>query len=692
MQSTEAAGRLTQLSPDRRRLLERIRAGLVNGDDPGPVPRPPGHADLPLAYEQEQMWLLDRMAGPSALSSAPLCALLVGPLDEAALTASVTRLIARHEVLRTTIRAVGSELRQFVSETARADILVTDVGSAAEARNAISVELDAGIDITTGPMLRVRLYRIADDQHVLCIVRHHITFDARSDEILVAELSALYLAELAGSVADLPALPVQYADVARWQRGRLDGSRRDRLMAYWLERLAEPPPLPVLPTSWPAGHPGSGSGQFVSRRLPADLADQIEALAQAEQVTPLIVVLAVLRVLLWRHVGQRDVLIGTPVSTRDRPETQNLIGFFLNMVVLRGDLTGDPAVRELIQRERGIVLGAFDHRDLPYPLLSQALNRSMADPLFSIRCSYQAAGPGLGGTMLGLPASPFDAVVPSCASDLEVRVLRDDEGATVEWAFNDGILARATVEEIADRYVDCLAAAVSAPGTPMSALPAWRRDWAPITGPDVEFLPQAEGWLTPHGRLPFGVDLQARDDQGVPVPIGAVGRLHVTEPGASPHAGLPVRVLPTGVLRVHGHARTNDRPQQASQAAGATNRDAGGGADGVSPLVPAITAIWRELLGAEPGGTDVSLFTIGGHSLTIAQVGMRIEEELGVPVTIAELFERPTIDGQAELVQAKIIDRLTSLSPDLLAAALDGPIAPAGTRQVPGDTSSNVSN
>lgn len=638
------------------------------------------------------MWLLDRMGGPGALSSAPLCARLAGPLDEAALTASVTRLIARHEVLRSTIRPVGSELRQFVSETARADVLVAEAGSEAEVRNAISVELDAGIDITTGPMLRVRVYRLADDRHVLCIVRHHITFDARSEEILLAELSALYLAELAGGAADLPALPVQYADVAVWQRRRLEGSRRDRLMAYWLERLAEPPPLPVLPTSWPPGQRGRGSSQFVSRRLPADLADRIEALAQAEQVTPIIVVLAVLRVLLWRHVGQRDVLIGTPVSTRDRPETQRLIGFFLNMVVLRGDLTGDPAVRELIRRERDTVLGAFDHRDLPYALLSHALNRSMANPLFSIRCSYQAAGSAQGGTMLGLPASPFDAVVPSSDTDLEVRVLRDDEGATVEWGFNDAILARATVGEIADRYVDCLAAAVSAPGAPMSALPAWRREWAPAAGPDVEFLPEAEGWLTPHGRLPFGVDLQVRDDQGVPVPIGAVGRLHITEPGASPYEGVPVRVLPTGVLRVHGHALTDDRPADASRAAGPTRREAGGGADDMSPLVPAITGIWRELLGAEPGGTDVSLFTIGGHSLTIAQISVCIEEEFGVQVTIAELFERPTIAGQAELVQAKIIDRLTSLSPDLLAAALDGVIAPPGASHAPCDIASDVTN
>jgi acyl carrier protein len=384
------------------------------------------------------------------------------------------------------------------------------------------------------------------------------------------------------------------------------------------------------------------------------------------------VVAAILRVLLWRQVGQRDVLLGTPVSVRDRPETQNVIGFFLNMVVLRGDLSGDPAVHELIQRERDAVFGAFDHRDLPYALLSQALNRSLVNPLFTVRCSYQVSESHQDGIMLGLPASPFDAVTPSSDRDLEIRVSRDDEGATVEWAFNDAVLARSTAEEIADRYVDCLSAAVSAPETPMSALPAWRRDWAPATGQVVEFIPGSEGWLTPDGRLPFGVNLQASDDHGVPVPIGAVGRLRISEPGASRYEGVPVRLLPTGVLRVHGHALANDQfAEDSNRAAGASNRE-GNGPDDNNPLVPGITEIWRELLGDEPGSADVSLFAIGGHSLTIAQIGMRIEEEFGVSVPLAELFERPTIAAQAELVHAVIIDRLKSLSSDPLAAALDG--------------------
>jgi acyl carrier protein len=671
MQSTEADGRFTQLSAERRLLLERIRAGRVSADDPGPLPRAPDQADLPLTYEQEQMWLLDRMGGPGALSSAPLCARLEGPLDEVALAAAVTQLIVRHEVLRTTVRVVSGNPRQVISEAARADVQLVDVGSEAAARSAISAELGTGIDITTGPMLRIRAYRIADDQYVLCIVRHHITSDARSDEIFTAELSALYRAALDGETADLPALPVQYADIALWQRQRLAGPRRDDLLAYWLEKLAEPPPLPVLPTSWPAAQSRRGSSRFVSRRLPGDLAARLEVLAQAEQVTPLIVVLAVLRVLLWRHVGQRDVLIGTPVSVRDRPQTQNLIGFFLNMVVLRGDLSGDPGVRELIQRERDVVLGAFDRRDLPYALLSQALNRSVVNPLCTIRCSYHVSEPGAGGTMLGLPAAPFDAAMQNSDSNLEVRVSRDDEGVTAEWAFNDEILARSTVEEIADRYVDCLSAAVSAPETPMSALPAWRRDWAPAVSLAVEFTPGPEGWLTPDGRLPFGVDLQARDDHGVPVPIGAVGRLHIGEPGVSRYEGVPVRLLPTGVLRVHGHVHTNDQIlEDGNRVASVSDRESSD-PDGNSPLVPAITEIWRELLAVEPSNADVSLFTIGGHSLTIAQIGMRIEEEFGVSVPIAKLFERPTIAAQARLVHAAIVERLTCLSSDPGATAFE---------------------
>ncbi|WP_173141793.1 condensation domain-containing protein [Kibdelosporangium persicum] len=462
-----------RLSAERRLLVDQMRAGRAESGSGAPVlrPRSADQVFVPQSYAQEQMWLVDQLLGPSVVGAAPLFLRAKGAVDTEALRRAVTALIGRHEALRTTFAMVDGEPMQEVHPPPFMDFAVVDLlgHSEEECAEQARQELAKGFDVRTGPMLRTRVYRRAADDTFVLVARHHILVDASSDAVFLAELAELYRSEVTGTPAVLPELAVQYPDFAVWQRKYLTGERLESLLSYWDARLAEPPRPLTLPGSRPRPRLRTTRGEFLATPLTTDQSAGVLGLAQIERVTPFMLLLAVLRVVLWRGTGERDVLVGTPMTGRTRPETQALIGFLINMVVLRHPVDDTLTVRRFLAGERESVVEAYDHQDLPYALLARRLARPMSflNVVFSYEPTESSVPP-----FPGLVVSEVDLGLAVSQNDLEVKVVRDGAAMTVHWAYDDEIIDRDTVASLARAFQACLAAAVAQPDLPLSELPA----------------------------------------------------------------------------------------------------------------------------------------------------------------------------------------------------------------------------
>ncbi|HEX2092743.1 MAG TPA: condensation domain-containing protein, partial [Longimicrobiaceae bacterium] len=354
----ETSELLGGLSPEKRRLLlQKIMRERAGSTSEGISART-SSGPAPLSFAQRRLWLVDRLEPGSAAYNVPYVLRLRGELDVAALQRSLNELVRRHEVLRTVFEERDGEPVQVVHAPAPVAVPVVDLrgvpGQEAEREAGWLADAEGfrGFDLARGPLLRCTLLRLGDAEHVLCCSLHHIVSDAWSMEVLVREVSTLYGAFTRGEAARLPELPIQYADYAAWQRERLAGKVLDEQLAYWRERLAGAPPLLEIPTDHPrAAVPGArtGSCRFV---FPERLSRELRALSQRERTTLFMTVLAGWQVLLGRYAGQDDVVVGSPVSGRTRTELEGLIGFFLNMLALRGELGGDATWTELLGQTR----------------------------------------------------------------------------------------------------------------------------------------------------------------------------------------------------------------------------------------------------------------------------------------------------------------------------------------------------
>ncbi|WP_409492259.1 condensation domain-containing protein [Amycolatopsis sp. cmx-11-12] len=459
-----------RLSAERRLLVDRMRADRAEAGTPALRPRPSDEALAPLSYAQEQIWLLEQLLGPAVVGSSPVFLRVTGALDTEALRRAVTALIGRHEALRTTIAMVGGEPRQEIHPPPFVDFEVVDVAGRDDEACAeyARQELARGFDVRTGPILRTRVYRRAAEDAFLLVARHHLLVDAASDAVFLAELGELYVAEVTGTPAALPELSVQYPDFAVWQRNCLTDARTEALVSYWDAKLADPPRPLSLPGTRPRPPLRTTRGEFLVTPLTAERSAGMLALAKAERVTPFMLLLAILRVVLWRATGERDVLVGTPMNGRTRPETQALIGFLLNMLVLRHSVDDGLTVRGLLAGERDSVLEAYDHQELPYALLARRLARPMA--FLQVVFAYeQAESSAL--TLPGLAVAEVDLGLAVSQNDLEVKVVRDGAAMTVHWAYDDQIIDRATVSSMAAAFEACLAAAIDRPDLPLGELP-----------------------------------------------------------------------------------------------------------------------------------------------------------------------------------------------------------------------------
>ncbi|QPK49500.1 non-ribosomal peptide synthetase [Streptomyces gardneri] len=463
---------------------------IVGTEAPRPALLPTRRPDrVPLSFAQQRLWFLDQVEEPNASYNVPLALRLRGPLDCAALRRAVADVTARHEALRTVFPTTDGEPWQRVldANSDSADLVGTAVWHTAgcpeerlsEALHEASVHR---FDLAAEPPLRVTLLTVAEDDHVLLLVCHHIAADGWSLAPLTRDLATAYVARCAGVAPEWAPLPVQYADYTLWQRELL-GDEGDphslarRQLDFWREALAGAPDAQALPTDRPRPAVASHRGDSVPLSLDAELHDRLLDLARRNDSTLFMVVQAGLAALLARLGAGTDVPLGTPVAGRSDEALDDLIGFFVNTLVLRTDASGDPTFRELLARTRDTDLAAYAHQDVPFERLVEELNpvRSLArHPLFQIMLALQDAPPPL-----ALPGCEVDVEHPerhSAKFDLtfvaEQHHTRDGAPAGISGflEYATDLFDRGTAESLAARLVRLLSAAVDRPDLPIGEL------------------------------------------------------------------------------------------------------------------------------------------------------------------------------------------------------------------------------
>ncbi|MFC7342285.1 amino acid adenylation domain-containing protein [Saccharopolyspora griseoalba] len=435
----------------------------------GPAQRP---ERIPLSFGQQRLWFLNRLEGPSATYNMPLLLEMNGAPDVAALRLALVDVVGRHESLRTVFPDELGEPHQLVLDTPPELVVV----GTRDADAAIDEAAREGFDLAAEPPLRATLFA-QGDRHVLMLLLHHVAGDEWSIRPLVRDLSTAYAARLRGSAPDWEPLPVQYVDYALWQRellGDETGGLAARQLDFWCETLADLPDQLELPADFPRPAVPSHRGGTARFELDPELHRRVRELAAEHRASAFMVLQAGLAALLTRLGAGTDVPIGSPVAGRGDERLDELVGFFVNSLVLRTDTSGDPGFGELVDRVRQVDLAAFDHADLPFERLAEVLNptRSLArHPLFQVMLAYWGAAESVTAQLPGLDTAVRTRSAGAAKFDLAVNLdERPDGGADGLVQYSRDLFTEETAAEIAECFVQLLGSAVAAPETPIGRL------------------------------------------------------------------------------------------------------------------------------------------------------------------------------------------------------------------------------
>ncbi len=445
-------------------------------DDAGPAVTAPSTAAeqalvFPASFAQSRLWFMDRLAPGAAVSYVPLVIGLSGPLDVELLAQCLTAVARRHEVLRTTFAEDAEGLLQIVLPPAPVRIEVRDI-RADQVEQAVSDEVSRPFDLTAGPLLRTLVLRTGPTEHTLVVTFHHAICDGWSLEVFCRELGTLYQAHTLGLASPLPDLDIQYADYAVWQRGRLESRELKDHLTYWRERLADAPALLNLPTDRPRPPIASHRGAQVPVTIPQPLADELRALAHTARCTPFMLLLAAYQLLLARWTGQSDICVGTPVAGRDRPELEPLIGYFANIVVLRGDIRDEMTFHQLLARTRESTLADLKHQEAPFDRLVEELRpRRDLDhhPLVQAAFVPQNTEPDT-LHLPGVRSRITEPVTGTAQFDLTLSLEEDTGGFTGVLEYSTDLFDAASATVLADTLPLLLRNAVAAPDVLLASL------------------------------------------------------------------------------------------------------------------------------------------------------------------------------------------------------------------------------
>jgi condensation domain-containing protein/phosphopantetheine binding protein len=680
----ELALRLAALPADKRTQFEQRIARLSN--------EPRTHR---ISMTQQGLWFLDQMSPGITLYVLGWTVELSGKLDDATLAKAIQSLIDRHDALRTKFEIADGSPVQVVLPEVRTTVPVDDLQHVAESEIAGKVEAacaaaaNTGFDLTVAPLIRFRLLRISATRNVLLLTAHHIIFDWLSLDVLLSDLSQLYAAHVAG--AALPARPeVQYADFSEWQYKRLQGAHMDKLVDYWNSQLAGVPDVLELPTDRPRPSIKSYAGGEFSQRLDSDLSTWLHQFAKSEHTTLFVVLLSAFQALLSRLTGQSDIPVGSSVSGRTRREFDSIIGYFVNMIVLRSDVSKNPRFRDLAREVRHICIQAYDHQELPFERLVQELRpqRSLGyNPLFQIYFDViyendqheDFAGLQVNSVknLEVLQVSKFDFGLSAVTSGTEISL---DVGYSTD-LFDVG-----SAEQLVARYQLLLTAVSSNPDIRIGdidlLLPGEYQALTSSGATDVWPLsPSSENGFSG----PF--NLYVLDPQGGLVPVGVPGELYVGGPGVNrgnlgrpaltaewfvpdPYGHLGSRLFRTGQFcrwRMPGDLEYLGADDEGSINSAGQEDETACEPPG-TPTEQLIAEIWTEVLKVVQIGRNENFFGVSGNSLLAVKAIGLTREMLQVQVPLSTIFEAPTpaLFSQALTSYFASPDELDALSASII--------------------------
>ncbi|HEX8190486.1 MAG TPA: condensation domain-containing protein, partial [Pyrinomonadaceae bacterium] len=478
------------LTPEQRALFhQRLRRQRSPAPAGRAITRRAGASTYPLSFEQEQLWVYNRLEPDLPVHNLNHSLLLRGALDVAALSRSFEEVMRRHEILRSAFVDEGGHPLQVVAPAAPGILKVVDLGALPDAERRARVTRMAveqarePFDVTRRPLMRATLLRLADDEHALLLTLHHIITDWWSFKILYKELSALYEAFSEGLASPLAELPIQFGDFAVWQREHLQGELLESLLAYWRRQLAGAPAALALPADRP--RPANQTFRGLRRQftLPPGLTDSLKALSREAHVTLFTTLLAAFQTLLHRYAGQADILVGTPLASRQRGETEGLIGFFLNNLVLRADFSHDPTFSELLAQVSRTVVEAYRHQELPFRKLVEAIapERDLSrTPIFQANFVFlNAQSPVAGSIDTHRPAVEFGGLTVSelnvqpATAEFDLTLVLEDfpDGLAGFFEYNTDLFEGETVARMVGHLHTLLGGIVSQPSRRVSALP-----------------------------------------------------------------------------------------------------------------------------------------------------------------------------------------------------------------------------
>lgn len=411
-----------------------------------------------LSFAQQRLWFLTQFDPGSPAYNIPLVVGIKGKLSEAAVIRSINASIKRHEILRTVFREQDGQPFQVVTDSAEIGLGVESLSeglSGEEIKQIICNETKKTFNLAEGPLIRAKLFKKKDDEHILVISMHHIITDGWSLGLIIKEFSQLYESFVRGNALAIPELNIQYADYALWQRDWLQGERLEKELGYWKEQLKDAPPLLELPTDFSRPPIQTANGSIVLFELNRDLVGKLKELSQNEGATVFMTLLAAYKLMLYRYTMQEDLVVGSPIAGRNHANTENLIGFFVNTLALRTQINGKMTFKDFLGKVKETTLNAYTHQNLPFEKLVEELNiqRNLSySPLFQVMFAFQNAPV----PELKLPGATIRSMsVDNNFSqfDVSATIWEENGGLTGTFEYNTDLFLKATIERMARHYI-----------------------------------------------------------------------------------------------------------------------------------------------------------------------------------------------------------------------------------------------
>jgi amino acid adenylation domain-containing protein len=443
------------------------------------IPRIAQRENLPLSFSQARLWFLDLLEPNNAAYNMAIAFRLDGDLNEEALHRSLQQIIQRHEILRTTFESKDGIPVQVIHESEQVPLIVTELNhlqpqtQEEELKKAVREAIICPFNLRTLPLLRVHLYRLAEDRHVFVVVMHHIISDAWSLGLMIKELSLSYAAFCRGDASSLPSLSLQYGDFAHWQRTIFEKTQLQEQLSYWKEKLSGKIEVLELPTDFPRKAIARYEGGAVSFTINSEVSDRFKQLCESQGATLFMGLLGVFSTLLMRYSGQQDLLIGTPIANRNRQEIEDLIGFFVNTLVIRTDLSGNPEFKTLLLRIKEETLQAYAHQDVPFEKIVEELQpeRNLShNPLFQVMFVLQNAPMG-NLELPNLSLTPLELEQVTAKFDLTLSMSETKEGLQGIWEYRTDLFDVATINRMVGHLQTLLESIVANPQQRIAELP-----------------------------------------------------------------------------------------------------------------------------------------------------------------------------------------------------------------------------